>query len=305
VTSSSACPASSSTSESLNSATPAPCLWVVSISSSLIPVFSQEIASLLPGPSLFPRARRTQRFFSLPIGFSAPTVHSSLFSFSLLRGIGTSPLALPTTRDFNSRYPRRRDAETHDLAISRLRFSRVQSNSTSTSEARVADTRVSLPRPLASSRLMRPIAWPFNSRDPTSRDYVPPVPPKVDAPTKLEIATAISTCMQLSHSPTPICRYAMASGFYLRLKVNSFPGVQVVDSLPFEESFAPKLLPFGLHLVCSTILSKELSLLSFHQLSTQNHSEFNSSIKSHTRHMKEVSNRKQICKGTMPTTHRK
>jgi hypothetical protein len=60
---------------------------------------------------------------------------------------------------------------------------------------------------------------------------------------------AISTCMQLLHSPTPICRYAMENGFYLRLKVKSSlllpdPTVmrdfailqffQVVDSLPLE-----------------------------------------------------------------------
>jgi hypothetical protein len=74
--------------------------------------------------------------------------------------------------------PRCRDSRS--LRSRGLRFSRVQSNSTSTSEARVADTRVSLPRPLASSQLMRPIAWLFNSRDPMSRDHVPPVPPKID-----------------------------------------------------------------------------------------------------------------------------
>jgi hypothetical protein len=34
------------------------------------------------------------------------------------------------------------------------------------------------------------------------------------------------------------------------------------------------------------------------------HSDFNSSIKSHTQHMKEMCNKKQICKGIMPTAHR-
>jgi len=32
------------------------------------------------------------------------------------------------------------------------------------------------------------------------------------------------------------------------LEVNSFSRVQVIDSLPLEESFAPKLLPFRLGL---------------------------------------------------------
>jgi hypothetical protein len=56
---------------------------------------------------------------------------------------------------------------------------------------------------------------------------------------------AISTCMQFLHLPTPRCQYAMVNEFCLRLKVQTPPKVQVVDSLPFEEFFAPKLLPFG------------------------------------------------------------
>ena len=59
-----------------------------------------------------------------------------------------------------------------------------------------------------------------------------------------------------------------------------------------KSSPTPKLLSFGLILSLSHNTCKELSLQSFHQLSTQNHSEFNSSIKSHTQHMKEVSNKK-------------
>jgi hypothetical protein len=72
-----------------------------------------------------------------------------------------------------------------------------------------------------------------------------------------------------------------------------------------KSSPAPKLLPFGLLLGLFPNTCKELSLLSFHQLSTQNHSGFNSSTRSHTQHMKEVRNKKLVCKGTMPTIHRK
>jgi hypothetical protein len=50
--------------------------------------------------------------------------------------------------------------------------------------------------------------------------FVPPVPPTIDGSHGIEKSLlAISMCMQLLHSPTPICRYTMANGFYLRLKV--------------------------------------------------------------------------------------
>jgi hypothetical protein len=151
-----------------------------------------------------------------------------------------------------------------------------------------------------------PCCWKPRTPKPRFSGFVPPVLPTIDGSHEIgKSLFAISTCMQLLHSPTPICRNAMANEFHLRLEVNSFSRVQVVDSLPLEESFAPNLLPFGLLLGLFHNTCKELSLLSFHQLSTQNHSGFNSSIRSHTQHMKEVRNKKQICKGIMPTTHRK
>jgi hypothetical protein len=168
-----------------------------------------------------------------------------------------------------------------------------------------------LPRHFGISRIANPrhkvpCCWKPRTPKPRFSGFVPPVLPTIDGSHEIgKSLFAISTCMQLLHSPTPICRNAMANEFHLRLEVNSFSRVQVVDSLPLEESFAPKLLPFGLHLGLFHNTCKELSLLSFHQLSTQNHSELNSSIRSHTQHMKEVRNKKQICKGIMPTTHRK
>jgi hypothetical protein len=111
--------------------------------------------------------------------------------------------------------------------------------------------------------------------------FVPPVPPTIDGSHGIgKSLLAISTCMQLLHSPTPICRYAMANGFYLRLEVKSLATpprsnglrdfaillqkFQVVDSLPLEESFAPQAFPAQLLLgFFPQQITKGLSLLSF------------------------------------------
>jgi hypothetical protein len=150
---------------------------------------------------------------------------------------------------------------------------------------------------IANPRHKVPCCW--KPRTPKSRffGFVPPVPPTIDGSHEIgKSLFAISTCMQLLHSPTPICRNAMANEFHLRLEVNSFQEFKSSILFLLKSSPAPKLLPFGLLLGLFHNTCKELSLLSFHQLSTQNHSGFNSSIKLHTQHMKEVSNKKQYAK---------
>jgi hypothetical protein len=70
--------------------------------------------------------------------------------------------------------------------------------------------------------------------------------------------------MQCLHSPTPICRYTMANGFYLLLKTPFLSEVQVVDSLPLEEfSALPPFPCMNFTGVCSHREAKALSLLSF------------------------------------------
>jgi hypothetical protein len=50
-------------------------------------------------------------------------------------------------------------------------------------------------------------------RIPAPRDLVPRVRAPIDGPDQIgKSRIAILTCMQLLHSPTPICRYAMANG---------------------------------------------------------------------------------------------
>jgi hypothetical protein len=122
------------------------------------PLLPSTAQSLLPGPS-FPRAQRTQRFSSLPIGFSIPTVHSSLSSPSLLRGLGlrfscSQPLGIPTP-------------DTRHVEIPRLMISRSRSFASRKSKQLHFDFRGLSRRypsiaisPLASSRLMRPISCP-------------------------------------------------------------------------------------------------------------------------------------------------
>jgi hypothetical protein len=86
---------------------------------------------------------------------------------------------------------------------------------------------------------------------------MPPVPPKVDASTetgnRYRDIDGHAT-LALANPDMSIC--AIATGFYFCLKVNSLPEIQVVDSLPLEESFSPKLLSFGFTWVCSTILAR-------------------------------------------------
>jgi hypothetical protein len=201
----------------------------------------------LPGPSLSTGPKNSMVL--LP-SYRILYTHSSLLSilFFSTSGIGTSPLVLPTTRDSNSRYPMRRDAETHDLAISQLRFPRVQVTPLRLprSESPIPEYRYLAPREFATYetnclalQLPRPDVPRF-----TCHVFLR----KSTLPRKLEIATRdidVHATLALANPDMPICD---SNQVLLALKVNSFPGVQVVDSLPLEESFAPKLLPFGLHL---------------------------------------------------------
>jgi hypothetical protein len=109
--------------------------------------------------------------------------------------------------------------------------------------------------------------------------FVPPVPPTIDISHGIgKSLLTILTCMQLLHSPTPICRCAMANGFYLRLEINSlatsprsfylrdFAILSRISSRRFSSS---KLLPSTTSLssnpfgACSTVFSMELPLMSF------------------------------------------
>jgi hypothetical protein len=138
--------------------------------------------------------------------------------------------------------------ETHDLATSQLRFPRVQVTSLRLprSESPIPEYRYLASRELATYETN---FLPFNSRDPTSRDLRNTCSSESRCfHGNWNSLPAHSTCMQLLHSSTPICRCAIATRFHLHSQVNSFPGVQVVDSLLLEESFTPNLLPFGLHL---------------------------------------------------------
>jgi hypothetical protein len=146
------------------------------------PLLPSMAQSLLPGP-LFPRARRTQRFSSLPIGFSIPTVHSSLSYPSLLRGSGllfscSQPLGIPTPN-------------TRRVEIPRLTISRSCSFASRESKQLHFDFRGPIRRypsiaisPLVSLRLMRPISCPSTLETRRPEIYVTRVPPKVGASTE-------------------------------------------------------------------------------------------------------------------------
>jgi hypothetical protein len=97
-----------------------------------------------------------------------------------------------------------------------------------------------LPRHFGISRIANPrhkvpCCWKPRTK-PRFFGFVPPVLPTIDGSHEIgKSLIATLTCMQLLHSPTPICRNMMANEFLLRLEVNSSSRVQVADSLPLEE----------------------------------------------------------------------
>jgi hypothetical protein len=110
--------------------------------------------------------------------------------------------------------------------------------------------------------------------------FVPPIPPTIDGSHGIgKSLLVISTCMQLLHSPTPICRYAMENGFYLHLEVKSLATSPISNGLrnfmilhdDFKSSIlfllkspsVPELrLIQSFSWVCSHTVYLELSLLS-------------------------------------------